>query len=151
MSRVTDKVCQEMQYTNIRHTNTVYVSLRTDSVPIAPNTQQAEWSNVSFGELKLGTETGNRCYKKVFKITIKVSAYSRHDGTWASGGTARLNLNLSTRMYGVSFTPREQILDIHSVRGLMDPTADMDVLEKTELKIFSPSQESKHDSSSSRP
>jgi len=82
-----------MQYTNIRQTNTVYVSLRTDSIHIAPNTQQAEWSNVSFEELRLGTETGNRCYRKLHKITIKVSAYSRHDGTWGNSGTTRLNLN----------------------------------------------------------
>jgi hypothetical protein len=101
MSWVTDKVCQAMQYTNIRRTNIVYVSLRTDSVPIAPNTQQAEWS-VSFGELRLGPEPGNRCYEKLHKITIKVSVYARQDGTWGSGGTARLILTLGTRMYGVS-------------------------------------------------
>jgi len=98
---------REMQYTNIRRTNTVCISLRADSVPIAPNTQQAEWSNVSFGELSLGQEPGNRCYKKLHKVTIKVSAYARHDGTWGSGGTARLILNLGTRMYGVGFTSRE--------------------------------------------
>jgi len=86
-----------MQYTNIRRTNTVYISLRTDSFPVAPNTQQAEWSNVSFGELRFGTETGNRCNKKLHKITIKVSAYARHDGTWESGITAGL-INLGNRM-----------------------------------------------------
>lgn len=96
-----------MHYTNIRQTNTAYVSLRTDSVPIATNTQQAEWSNVSFGLLRLGPEPGNRCPKKLHKITIKASAYARHDGTWGSGGTVRLILNLGTRVYGISFTSRE--------------------------------------------